>query len=82
MSEFLRELLTCKRVNKEHVTSDDLTTYNEILLMTNAHLEGYQPQAAINVSLRKKIRVIIATLLAQSKGRGFKSELRLPLKKY
>jgi len=39
-SEGLWELLTRKRVNKEHVTSDDLRTYKKILMLTNAHLEG------------------------------------------
>jgi len=43
VSEGLWELLTRKRGNKEHVTSDDLRTYKKILLMTNTHLEGYRP---------------------------------------
>jgi len=38
VSQVLWELLTRKRVNKEHVTSDDLRTYNNILLLTNAQL--------------------------------------------
>jgi len=37
----LFELLIRKRVNKEHVTTDDLMTYMKILLLSNAHLEGY-----------------------------------------
>jgi len=39
-SEGLWELLTLKRVNKEHVTSDEMRTYKKILLLTNGHLEG------------------------------------------
>jgi len=35
----LWELLTRKKVNRQHVTSDDLRTYKKILLMTNAHLD-------------------------------------------
>jgi len=53
-SEGLWELLTRKKVNKEHVTSDDLRTYKKILLKTNAHLEGYQHGSVINVSRGKR----------------------------
>ena len=42
-SEGLWELLTRKKVNKEHVTSEDLRKYKKIFLLTNAHLEEYQP---------------------------------------
>ena len=53
-------LLERKRVNKEHVTSEDLQTYKIILLLTNTHLEGYQQGGVINVSRGKKILLIIA----------------------
>jgi hypothetical protein len=59
-SEGLWELLTRKRVN-EHVTPDDLRTYKKILLLTNAHLEGYQSGGVINVSRGNKFREIIAS---------------------
>ena len=52
-SEGLWDLLTRKGVNKEHVTSDDLGTYKKVLLLTNAHLERYQPGGVINVSRGK-----------------------------
>jgi len=39
-SEGLWDLLTRKNVNKEHVSSDDLRKYKNILLLTNGHLEG------------------------------------------
>ena len=42
-SEGLWELLKRNRVNKDYVTSDDLRQYKKILLISNAHLEGYQP---------------------------------------
>ena len=32
------ELLTCKNVNTEIITKDDLKSYKKILTMTNAHL--------------------------------------------
>jgi hypothetical protein len=53
-SEGLWELLTRKNVYKEHVTSDDLRKYKKILLLTNAHLEGYHTAGAINVGREKK----------------------------
>jgi hypothetical protein len=40
-SKCVWELLTSKYVNKQNATSDDLRTYKKILLITNAHLEGY-----------------------------------------
>ena len=57
----LWELLIRKRVNKEHVTSDVLITYKRILLMHNAHLEGYQP--VINQSLMSSEGNLSAKLL-------------------
>ena len=81
-SEGLWELLTRKRVNKEHVTSDDLRTYTKLLLLTNAHLEGYQPGGLINFSPGKKFREIIAPLFAGPKDRGVEWGLRRAWKKY
>ena len=46
-SEGLCELLTPKNVNRQHVTSDDLMTYKKILIMTNAHLDGFSPEASL-----------------------------------
>ena len=76
MSEGLWELLTRRRVNKEHVTSDDLRTYKKILLLTNAHLDGYQPGGVINVSRGKKFREIIALLFARPKSLCVESGIR------
>ena len=69
VSEGLWELLTRKRVNKEHVTSEDLRTYKNTLLLTNAHLKGYQSGGVINVSRGKKFRESIAPLFARPKCR-------------
>ena len=49
-SEDLWEFLTRKNVNNHHVTSEDLRRYKKIILMTNAHLEGYQTGGVINVT--------------------------------
>jgi hypothetical protein len=81
-SEGLWQLLTRKNVNKEHVTSDDLRKYKKILLLTNAHLEGYDPASAINVGRGKKFSEIIAPLFARPKSRGVESGLRRARKKY
>jgi len=55
-SEGLRELLTCKNVNKENLTSDDLRKYKKIVLLTTSHLEGYQTGGVINDGRGKKFR--------------------------
>ena len=47
---------------KEHLTPDELRTYTKILLLTNVHLEGYQPGGVINVNGGEKFREIIAPL--------------------
>jgi len=75
-SEGLWELLTRKNANKEHVTSDDLRKYKKILLLTNAHLEGYDPSGAINFGRGNKFREIIAPFFASPKSRGVESGLR------
>ena len=81
-SEGLWELLTRKNVNKEQVTSDDLRKYKKILLLTNAHLEGYDPAGAINVGRGKKFRKIIVPLFAMLKSRGVESGVRRSWKNY
>jgi hypothetical protein len=81
-SEGLWELLTRKNVKKEHVTSDYLRKYKKILLLTNAHLEGYHPAGVINVGRGKKYREIIVSLFARPKGRSVESGLRRAWKKY
>ena len=41
------ELLTRKRVNKEHVTSDDLRTYKKILLMPATTWRDISPEVSL-----------------------------------
>jgi hypothetical protein len=57
----LWEVLTRKGVKKIN-TADDLQRYKTILEMTNAHLEGYNPNANINVSRGLKFRDVISKL--------------------
>ena len=56
----LWELLTRKKVNTKLVSADDLKQYNNILNLTSAHLEGYNPSAPIHVSHGIKFRTVIA----------------------
>jgi len=58
----LWELLTHKKVDKDSVTSADLKQYKAILKMTNAHLEGYKPDANIHTSRGIKFRDFISKL--------------------
>ena len=66
--ERLWELLTLNRLNKEHVTSDVLWKCKKTLLLTNTHLEGYQPGVVINV-----IRGKISSKLSPRFSRGPKA---------
>ena len=63
------------------MTSDDLRKYKKLLLLTNAHLEGYDLLGSINVGRRKKLREIIAPLFVRPKSRGVESGLRRAWKK-
>ena len=67
-------------MNKEHVTSNDLSTYKKILLMTNAHFEGYLP-GVINVT-GGKISAKSSPPLANPKAGSVESGLRRAWKKY
>ena len=58
----LWELLTRKRVDKKLVTNADLKQYKTILELTNAHLEGYDPEANIRISRGNKFRDVISKL--------------------
>jgi hypothetical protein len=56
----LWEFLTRKKVNKKFVTSNDVKQHKTILEMTNAHLEGYDPNANIHTSKGLKFRDVIS----------------------
>jgi hypothetical protein len=81
-SEGLWELLTRKTVNKEHVTYDDLMRYKKILMLSNVHLERYQPVGDINYGRGKKFREISQPVFAMLEGRYVESGLRRAWKKY
>jgi len=60
----LWELLTRKKMDKDSVTRDDLKQYKTILEMTNAHLEGYNPNANIHTSNGNKFRDVTSKLFS------------------
>jgi hypothetical protein len=72
----LWELLTRKNVNVKNVTTDDLKKYKSILQMTNAHLEGYEPDANIYITRGSKFRDVISKLFPQTRQRGLEVALR------
>ena len=72
----LWELLTRKNVNTELTNKDDLKTYKKILIMTNFHLNRYQPGDNIKITRGNKFRDVIPPLFAKPKCRGVESVLR------
>jgi len=72
----LWELLTRKRVDKKMVTNADLKQYKTILEMTNAHLEGYDPEANILISRGNKFRDVISRLFPGTRKSGVEAALR------
>ena len=75
-TEGLLELLTRKRVDKKLVTNADLKQYKTILEMTNAHLEGYDPEANIRISRGNKFRDVISRLFPGTRQSGVEAALR------
>jgi hypothetical protein len=78
----LWELLTGRSVTKKLVNTDDVKQYKNILNLTSAHLEGYEPDAHIHVSLGIKFRTVIAKLFPQTERRGIETSLRKEWEKY
>jgi len=58
-SKGLWELLTCKKVNTEFITKDDLKSYKKIVTVTNAHLTKYQPDGNINITRGKNFGMLL-----------------------
>jgi hypothetical protein len=58
----LWELLTRKRVDNKSITRDDLKQYKTIFKRSNAHLEGYNPEANIRTSKGLKYWEVISRL--------------------
>jgi hypothetical protein len=63
----LWELLTHKKVNKEIVSTQDMKAYKNILELTNAHLEGYEPSGNIQITKGTKFKDVISKLFPQTR---------------
>jgi hypothetical protein len=72
----LWELLTRKKVDDKLDSKTDLRRYKNILEMTNAHLEGYEPGGDIRISRRQKFANVISKLFPQTRRRGVEAQLR------
>jgi len=72
----LWELLTRKNMDKKLATINDLKQYKTILEMTNAHLEGYDPNANIHASKCLKFRDVISRLFPGTRKSGVEAALR------
>ena len=74
----LWELMTRRNVQWDIITTDDLKAYKKILLLTNGHLTGYEPDGNIHISFGKKFRDVIAKLFSPQtrQRRGIESALR------
>lgn len=70
MSEGLKELLVESKPATHLYTSDDLQTFKEILMLTNAHRQQYQAENDIYANRSNKYRFIISKLF-KTKGGGF-----------
>ena len=77
----LWELLTHK-VDTNSVTRDDLKQYKTILEMTNAHLEGYNPNVNIHNSKGNKFRDVISKLFSTTRHSSTDAALRRKWVKY
>ena len=72
----LWELLTCKNIHRDVITTSDLKRYKHIVELTNAHLVGYEPGSDIQISRGSKFTKVISKLFPQSKRRGTGTALR------
>ena len=79
----LWELLTCRKVQLDIITTDDLKAYKKTLLLSNSHLTGYEPDGNINVSRVAKFQKVVSRLFPLNrKQRAIESTLRLKWAKY
>jgi len=69
-SKGLWELLAHKELNTEINTKDDLKSYKNILTMSNAHLNQYQPDGNINITRGKNFRNTLRPSLRNRRNVG------------
>jgi hypothetical protein len=64
----LWELLTQKGVDNRLVSEEDLKQYKNILDLTSAHLEGYEPGVPIHISILSKLKLSPSFFLILDSG--------------
>ena len=71
----LWELLTRRNLQWNIITTDGLKTNKKILLLTNGHLTGYEPDSNIHISAGSKFRDVVAKIFPPQtrKRRGIES---------
>lgn len=65
-----------QNVNNDVFTTDDLKRYKNILVMTNAHLVGYESGGDIQISRGPTFVQIISELFPQTNRRSVEATLR------
>ena len=65
----LWELLARRDVNSDVITKSDLFAYKRVLVLTNAHLAGYEPGGDVQISRGKKYARIISKLFPETRRR-------------
>ena len=60
--------MTRKNVNSDVITKCDLNAYKRILVLTNAHLVGYEPGGDIQISRGVKYANVISNFFLVSVG--------------
>ena len=65
----LWELLARKIVNSDVITKSDLNAYKRILVMTNAHLVGYEPDGDIQICRGVKYAMAISKIFPRTRRR-------------
>ena len=68
--------LSTRKVDTNSVTRDDLKQNKTILEMTNAHLEGYNPNANIHTSKGNKFRDVISKIFSTTRHSSTEVALR------
>jgi NADPH-dependent 7-cyano-7-deazaguanine reductase QueF-like protein len=73
----LFELLTRNKIQRSEITSHDLKIYKQILELSSAHRQNYDPAEVIKISRSRKYRDVISQLFpTDTRRRGIESALR------
>jgi hypothetical protein len=59
-----------------------MKAYKNILELTNAHLEGYEPSGNIQITKGTKIKKVISKLFPETRQRGIEKQIRQQWQRY